>query len=94
VKDYHKPTYYIDPNDGLMKLKFEDIETEVTRTMKPGEFAKHLHETVEHHDLLSEESVVPPDVTIEVDGKSITLPLNAGLYESLVEIMEEEQRWI
>jgi hypothetical protein len=58
----------------------------------PEKFANHLHGTMETHDVLSEGSV-PPDVSITCDGMTITLPLTADLYEKLVEIMEEEQKW-
>jgi hypothetical protein len=59
----------------------------------PEKFANHLHGIVETHDLLSEGSIAP-DVTISCDGMSITLPLSADTYESLVALMKEEQKWI
>lgn len=55
-------------------------------------FEEHIHDTVEELDVLSETPEVP-DVTIEVDGQSITMPLNADLYESIVELMQNEIKY-
>ena len=55
-------------------------------------FERHLHDTVEELDVLSE-SIIIPDATIEVNGRSITIPLHADLYEALVGIVREEIKY-
>lgn len=53
------------------------------------QFEQHLHDTVEQLDYFGANPDVV-DVKIEVNGKSIEIPLNADLYESLVQIMKDE----
>lgn len=53
------------------------------------DFENHLHETVNELEILDVDTVIP-DVNIEFNGMSISIPLNADLYEGLVELIREE----
>lgn len=72
---------------------WDEAEDKRTFYEELEDFKDHLHKTVEPMYISDAPLEELPVVEITLEGKSIKIPLNADLYESLVTIMDEEQKY-